>query len=74
MHFNAGAAQSGMTSIVKDIADSKILPWKIHFSLIVKQNWKNIISYYSATAFTWPFQNYIVFYQSAILLQSTIFS
>ena len=31
IHRNTGAAQSGLKNIVENIADSKVLPWKIHF-------------------------------------------
>ena len=31
IHRNTGAAQSGLQNIVENIADSKVLPWKIHF-------------------------------------------
>ena len=30
-HRNSGAAQSGLKNIVENIADSKVLAWKIHF-------------------------------------------
>lgn len=31
IHRNTGAAQSGLKNIVENIADSKVLAWKIHF-------------------------------------------